>query len=85
MVSYDLKCRDFWSRFADECQTFSQLQSKNRHGLAPMGPPGASTTLHHHLLDPFRGYPMVWRQLIWFHMTTNAVTFGQDLLMSAKL
>ena len=25
---HDHKCHDFWSRFADECQTFSQLMSK---------------------------------------------------------
>jgi hypothetical protein len=30
-------------------------------------PAGASTTLQHHLLHPYRAYPMVWRQLIWCH------------------
>jgi hypothetical protein len=29
-------------------------------------PAGASTTLQHHLSDPYRGYSMFWRQLIWF-------------------
>jgi hypothetical protein len=32
----------------------------------------------HHMED----YPMVWRQLIWFHHYNNGISFGADLMIS---
>jgi hypothetical protein len=64
----------------------SQLMSKN-YGMA--WHPWATRSQYHfslqdHSSDPYGGYSMVWRQLVWFHENNNnamTLTLFPDLLM----
>jgi hypothetical protein len=59
---------------------FQPSAVQNWHGLTPMAIQEPASHLNFNLSDPYGGYSMVWRQLIWFHDRKWDHGFGPDLL-----
>jgi hypothetical protein len=81
---HDCQWHQFWFRFADKVPNFQPNVDKKLEWLGTNGSAGASSMMQHDLSDPDEGYPMVWRQLIWFHDCYNGISFGSDLLTKCQ-